>query len=86
MGAAVFDVILMDDNMPNMSGKDACKALRSEGYNGLIVGVTGTTYAPEVQKFLDSGANYVFAKPLDISQLRLTVDAFMSFSSCASKH
>eukprot|EP01036_Dinobryon_divergens_P035132 gene35132-45479_t len=44
--STAFDVILMDDNMPNMSGPEATAAIRAAGYTGLIFGVTGNTFAP----------------------------------------
>lgn len=63
------DVILMDDNMPNLSGPDATAAIRSCGYTGLIVGVTGNVYESQVAYFLAKGADRVVAKPLDLRDL-----------------
>eukprot|EP00596_Hydrurales_sp_CCMP1899_P003723 CAMPEP_0119040616 /NCGR_PEP_ID=MMETSP1177-20130426/10622_1 /TAXON_ID=2985 /ORGANISM="Ochromonas sp, Strain CCMP1899" /LENGTH=834 /DNA_ID=CAMNT_0007005877 /DNA_START=938 /DNA_END=3442 /DNA_ORIENTATION=+ len=65
-----FDVILMDDNMPHMSGPEAANALRRKGYKGVIVGVSGNTLEEDVKRFLDSGASFVLPKPLDIEALR----------------
>ena len=36
-----FDFILMDFGMPNMDGPTATRQLRTMGYNGAIIGVTG---------------------------------------------
>ena len=63
------DVILMDDNMPHLSGPDATAAIRSCGYTGLIVGVTGNVYESQVAHFLSKGADRVVAKPLDLRDL-----------------
>ena len=63
------DVILMDDNMPHLSGPDATAAIRSCGYTGLIVGVTGNVCESQVAHFLLKGADRVVAKPLDLQDL-----------------
>ena len=67
---ATFDVILMDDNMPNMCGPDATATARAAGYTGLIFGVTGNTYDAQLEHFAVRGADKVFTKPLDIQKLQ----------------
>jgi len=37
----LFDVVLMDYQMPNMDGPTAIKAIRQLGYGGIIMGLTG---------------------------------------------
>jgi CheY-like chemotaxis protein len=64
-----IDVILMDNNMPNMGGVEATRVLRSGGYTGVIFGVTGDVVDDDVATFMNSGATHVFPKPLDIKQL-----------------
>lgn len=64
-----FNVILMDDNMPNMSGPEATAVIREVGYTGLIFGVTGNTFADQVEDFKSKGADMVFAKPLNLNDL-----------------
>ena len=68
-----FDVILMDDNMPNMCGPDATAAARAAGYTGLIFGLTGNTYDAQLEHFVGSGADKVFSKPLNIEKLQETI-------------
>jgi len=36
-----YAFVLMDNEMPNVSGKEAVKALRDRGFKGMIVGITG---------------------------------------------
>jgi CheY-like chemotaxis protein len=72
-----YDVVLLDDNMPNMSGPHAASLARKYGYTGLIIGVTGHTYTDGIKKFLSSGVDEVFAKPLDFSALKLCVETRM---------
>ena len=64
-----FDVILMDNIMPNMDGPTASKELRALGYKGLIIGVTGSALPVDINHFINHGANYVLIKPLDLYQL-----------------
>ena len=63
------DVILMDNEMPNMSGPEASKAIRSMGFDGLIIGVTGHAMKEDIENFVANGATHVLAKPLDVTQL-----------------
>jgi CheY-like chemotaxis protein len=66
----VFDLILMDDNMPNLLGYEAAKRLRDRGYTGVIVGVTGDIYPENIERFTKNGANEVLGKPLNVTKLR----------------
>jgi len=65
----IYDVILMDDNMPHMCGPAAVSIIRKLGYTGLIFGVTGNTDSSDVENFIQKGANRVFSKPLDLNFL-----------------
>ena len=69
-GSACYDVILMDNVMPNMDGPTASKELRALGYKGLIIGVTGSALPVDVEHFLKCGANHVLVKPLDLDCLQ----------------
>jgi CheY-like chemotaxis protein len=66
----VIDVVLMDDNMPNMSGPEAAKRLRELGYKGLIVAITGNVMDSDVASFKAHGADEVLPKPLDMKALQ----------------
>ena len=65
----IFDFVLMDDNMPNMSGPEATAAARAAGYSGLIFGLTGNTFNVQLENFVAKGADMVFTKPLDQQKL-----------------
>lgn len=66
----VIDVILLDNQMPKMMGKDAAKVIRAElGYKGVILGVTGNAMEEDIREFVRCGADEVILKPL-------TKDAF----------
>jgi CheY-like chemotaxis protein len=69
-----LDVNLMDFMMPGKSGPTATKEIRDMGYNGLIIGVTGSSMPDYVQTFMDAGVNKVLIKPVDKSMLRQTLE------------
>jgi CheY-like chemotaxis protein len=61
--AATYDVILLDDNMIQMNGSVAIKKLRQHGYEGLIVGVTGSALEEDMNAFCAAGVDYALPKP-----------------------
>eukprot|EP00607_Mallomonas_marina_P008719 CAMPEP_0182416958 /NCGR_PEP_ID=MMETSP1167-20130531/1375_1 /TAXON_ID=2988 /ORGANISM="Mallomonas Sp, Strain CCMP3275" /LENGTH=354 /DNA_ID=CAMNT_0024590181 /DNA_START=913 /DNA_END=1977 /DNA_ORIENTATION=- len=69
----VFDIILMDDQMPNMNGPNATKHIRDLGFNGKIIGVTGNALQADINMFLSHGANDVLIKPLQLDLLRTCI-------------
>lgn len=64
---SIFDIIIMDDSMPILTGTETVSILRSRGYKGVICGVTGNTSIEDVRHFLACGASVVLPKPLDFS-------------------
>jgi CheY-like chemotaxis protein len=72
-----YDVIIMDSNMPRMSGNETCKILRCKGFKGMICGVTGNTSQKDVESFIASGASLVLPKPLDINAFEKELRAFL---------
>jgi len=69
------DIILMDDNMPNLSGPEATAVLRHCGYTGIVFGVTGNAFESQISNFLLQGANKVFSKPLNLRLLEEEIRA-----------
>lgn len=64
-----YDICIVDNHMPRLSGTEAVEHMRRLGYEGLIVGVTGDGESDDLQRFLHKGANYVLAKPMRIQDL-----------------
>ena len=52
-----------------MDGPTATEAIRSLGYRGRIVGVTGNAMQHDIDHFLRKGADRVMVKPVDIRAL-----------------
>lgn len=65
----VFDVVVLDYQMVRMDGPEVVRVLRESGYSGYIVGVTGVSSFPDIEKFMDAGVNEVRSKPIDFSEL-----------------
>ncbi|KAI4332300.1 hypothetical protein L6164_017222 [Bauhinia variegata] len=61
---AYFDVILMDQEMPIMDGAGATKELRAMCVKSMIVAVTSLADISERYKFMASGLDHCFEKPL----------------------
>ena len=58
-----YDVILMDWNMPNMTGIEAVKAIRGSGDSTPIIMVTTEAEKERVIEAVKSGANSYIIKP-----------------------
>lgn len=71
-----YSIIIMDDNMPNLSGPDACKILRTNGYIGMLCGVTGNVSDADILNFKNQGATVVLPKPLDMNVLESLFSEF----------
>eukprot|EP01042_Synura_sphagnicola_P000296 gene296-biopygen313 len=65
-----YDLLLMDNVMLKMNGPEAAAKMRAGGYSGYICGVTGNVMARDVKHFVDSGADIVLPKPLNVDRLR----------------
>ena len=63
-----YDLILMDENMPNMNGIEATRVIReneaSEGKHTPIVAVTANALKGDKERFLEAGMDDYLSKPL----------------------
>ena len=64
-----YNVILMDFQMPILDGPGAARQLRSNGYVGLIVGITGMSAGTDMEEFRAAGADCVLTKPVSVEDL-----------------
>ncbi|KAH7668485.1 Histidine kinase protein, partial [Dioscorea alata] len=64
-----FNLVLMDREMPVMTGLEATKYLRGMGVRVKLVGVSARSMDKEKQDFLDAGADEFFAKPMTCAKL-----------------
>ncbi len=75
--AELFDVILLDMEMPNMTGTEAARALRESGVEAPIIALTGHSSPEQIQKCLDAGMNGHLGKPFEFTELIDTVETAM---------
>ena len=61
---AAFDIVLLDNEMPVLRGRDAVSQMRTMGYAGLVLGVTGNALKDDLDDFVKSGADAVIVKPM----------------------
>ena len=66
---AVYDLILMDYQMPNKDGPTAIREIRSYGYKGKIIGLTGNVLSDDTQTMKTAGADDVLTKPVSPDML-----------------
>ena len=76
-----FDLILMDMQMPLMTGYEATAALRSEGFELPILALTAQAMAGDREKCLAAGCNEYVSKPIDRERLVTLVREMMQKSS-----
>jgi len=74
-----FDLVLMDNHMPEMNGIEATRYIRKFlGLNILIFAYTADVFREAHDSFIEAGADHVLTKPL---QQESFLDALQHFSS-----
>lgn len=69
----VFDLILMDIQMPEMDGYEATRLLREQGFQKPIIALTAHAMKSDLERAQESGCNAHIAKPLDTASLFETI-------------
>ena len=73
LGKDAFDAIFIDNVMITMNGSDATRRIRSLGFAGVIVAVSGNVLKDDVDAFLTAGADYFVEKPLQRAAIHQTL-------------
>ena len=69
------DLVLLDVGLPDMDGREACKAMRKGGFKGPILMLTGHASDADQILGLDSGANDYVLKPFRFAVLLARIRA-----------
>src|SRR5690606_2199534 len=65
-----FDIVFTDLFMPGMDGYSLARALRSEGYQGRIIGITANAILDKDKEWSAAGMDALLIKPLPMAALR----------------
>jgi DNA-binding response OmpR family regulator len=71
------DLILLDIDLPDIDGREACKAIRANGFAGPIIMLTGQDTDSDTVRGLDAGANDYVTKPFRFGVLLARVRAHL---------
>lgn len=66
----LFDLVMMDIQMPEVDGIAATKALRKSGYDKPIVALSAGAMEGDRRACMTAGCTHFLAKPIDVQQLR----------------
>ena len=71
------DMVILDVNLPDMDGREACKLMRRNGYRGPVIMLTAQSSESDTILGLDSGANDYVTKPFRFAVLLARVRAHL---------
>lgn len=75
---ASYDLILMDDMMPKMSGTETLQKLKEiEGFDTPVVALTANAISGMREKYLSEGFNDYLSKPIDKTELNRVLNKYL---------
>jgi DNA-binding response OmpR family regulator len=73
--SAQVDLIVLDVQLPDMDGREACKIMRKNGFKSPVIMLTGNVSDADMILGLDSGANDYVTKPFKFAVLLARIRA-----------
>jgi DNA-binding response OmpR family regulator len=73
----LIDLVILDVNLPDLDGRQACEAMRAGGYTGPVIMLTGQDTDEDTIQGFDSGANDYVAKPFKFAVLLARIRAHL---------
>jgi DNA-binding response OmpR family regulator len=77
----VYDVIILDWDLPGKSGMEILKEFRAAGKNTPIIMLTGRTTITNKEEGMESGADDYLTKPFDMRELKARLRALLRRAS-----
>lgn len=76
----VYDLILMDDMMPKMTGTETFNRIKQEipGFNTSVIALTANAISGMKEKYLEEGFNDYLAKPIDKTELHFLLIKYLN--------
>ncbi len=85
-----FDAVLMDEEMPHMTGVEATRAIREREAGGskhqFIIGITGNAAFEDERRLLEAGMDAFLTKPVHMQKLYQTVELAAHRSAPSAAH
>lgn len=75
--ASIFDIILLDLGLPDMDGRDVCRAMREKGVRSPIIMLTALDSDDDTVTGLNAGANDYITKPFRLAVLLARIRAHL---------
>ena len=75
-----YDVIIIDQRMPNLTGVELVEAIKGRGIPGEIIILSAHLTSETRNAYERLGVHTIFPKPFEIEQLRSTVDRLVGRS------
>lgn len=69
-----FDVIIVDQRMPNLTGVELVSEIRKRGIEGKIIVVSANLSSDVCEAYKRMEVSIMFSKPFDVRQLRSAVE------------
>ncbi|XP_074290150.1 two-component response regulator 24-like [Silene latifolia] len=69
----MFDLIVMDLDMPIMNGIQATREIRSMGVRSLVIGMSASTSDTMIQEFISAGLDDYYPTPMNMAKLAAIV-------------
>jgi signal transduction histidine kinase/CheY-like chemotaxis protein len=76
-----YDLVLMDENMPNMNGIEATKRIRklpTIGETLPIIALTANAMTGDRERFIQAGMNEYLTKPINLGELKRILHEFLN--------
>ena len=78
-----FNLVLIDQHMPEMNGPEAITLLRQTGFRRPILAFTASDEAEDIEIMMKSGCNGLVEKPIKLAQLYQEVSKHLQLASDA---